>query len=215
MDSSRGHVYLVDDSSQVQSHMGELLRRYGYEVQGFTCAESFLALPVVTMPAVLVLDMRLPGASGVQLQRQLRAAGRHTPIVFISGEGMTHEVIDGFRAGAIDFLWKPFPVSELLAAIDRGLAADLGNAQRQQRESRLARRLERLTPREREFMLLMVDGHTNKGIGEITGVAADTVKKYRAQILEKMGVESLPELIVLCRDTSLFEGRTANGHAGD
>ena len=113
------------------------------------------------------------------------------------------EIIDSFRGGAIEFLWKPFPIASLLKAIDIALQKDMQREERMRKVHAVAQRVRRLTPREREFMLRMIDGHTNKEIAEIESVTADNIKKYRASILEKMQVASLASLIVLCREAGI------------
>lgn len=210
-----GLIYLVDDSLQVQAHLGELLRRYGYTVETYGSAEEFMIRSVDVSPAVIVLDMRLPGFCGLDLQNRLQALGRQTPIVFISGESQTQEVIAGFRGGAVDFLWKPFPIADLIAAIEKALAISRERERRDIQEHQLSIRIEQLTPREREVMRLMIDGYTNKAIGESLGVTADTVKKYRAQILDKLKVDGVPELIVMFRGSRLLEDLPPSVSVGD
>jgi len=147
--------------------------------------------------------MHLPGLSGAQLQNRLNLVRRGTPIIFMSGESRNDEIIDSFRGGAIEFLWKPFPITALLKAIDIALQKDLQRENRMRKVHTVAQRVRLLTPRERDFMLHMIDGHTNKEIAEIEGVTADNIKKYRASILEKMQVNSLAALIVLCREADI------------
>ena len=198
-----GHVYMVDDDQEIRVHLSALLNRCGYSVSAYDSAEDFIARSTEVTPAVLVLDMRLPGLSGVELQKRLNAAGRSTPIIFISGESHNQEIIESFRGGAVEFLWKPFPIDALLKAIDSAMEKDRLREQRMIMSRTVNHRMNRLTPREREFMLLMIDGHTNEAISEIVGVTADNIKKYRASILDKMQVGSLPELIVMCREAGL------------
>lgn len=200
---SLGHVYTVDDNPEIRDHLCALLQRYGYSVSSYDSAEDFIERSIEITPAVLLLDMHLPGLSGVELQKKLNASGRGTPIIFISGESRNHEIIDSFRGGAVEFLWKPFPVEALLKAIDGAMEKDRLREQRMLKSRAVNLRMNRLTPREREFMLLMIDGHTNKAISEIVGVTADNIKKYRASILDKMQVGSLAELIVMCREAGL------------
>ncbi len=199
---------MVDDNPEIRDHLSALLQRYGYSVSSYDSAEDFIARSIEITPAVLLLDMHLPGLSGVELQKKLNASGRGTPIIFISGESRNHEIIESFRGGAVEFLWKPFPVEALLKAIDGAMEKDRLREQRMLKSRSVNQRMGRLTPREREFMLLMIDGHTNKAISEIVGVTADNIKKYRASILDKMQVGSLPELIVMCREAGLKTSST-------
>jgi len=194
---------MVDDSPEIRGHLSALLQRCGYSVSIYSSAEDFLERSIEITPAALLLDMRMPGLSGVALQKRLNAAGRATPIIFISGESRNDEIIDSFRGGAIDFLWKPFPVETLIKAIDNAIEKDRQRESRMRKLRSVGQRMQKLTPREHEFMMLMLDGHTNKEIGEIVGVTADNIKKYRASILDKMGVGALADLIVMCRDAGI------------
>ncbi len=206
---------MVDDNPEIRDHLSALLQRYGYSVSSYDSAEDFIQRSIEVTPAVLLLDMRLPGLSGVELQKKLNAVGRGTPIIFISGESRNQEIIDSFRGGAVEFLWKPFPVDALLKAIDSAMEKDRVREDRMLKSRALNQRLIRLTPREREFMLLMLDGHTNRDIAEIVGVTADNIKKYRASILDKMQVTSLAELIVMCREAGLSSESTGQAAQRD
>ncbi len=206
---------MVDDNPEIRDHLSALLQRYGYSVSSYDSAEDFIQSSIEVTPAVLLLDMHLPGLSGVELQKKLNAVGRGTPIIFISGESRNQEIIDSFRGGAVEFLWKPFPVDALLKAIDSAMEKDRVREDRMLKSRALNQRLIRLTPREREFMLLMLDGHTNRDIAEIVGVTADNIKKYRASILDKMQVTSLAELIVMCREAGLSSESTGQAAQRD
>lgn len=203
MSAPFGHVYLVDDDAEIRMHLAALLQRYGYSVGAYESAETYLSESVEVMPAVLVLDVRMPGLSGVQLQKKLLETGRGTPIVFISGECRTDEIIEGFRAGAVEFLTKPFPIEALLQAIEKGIRKDIERDNLLRKAHLVSQRMARLTPRERVFMLRMLDGHSNKEIATLENVTADNIKKYRSTILEKMGLKSLAQLIILCREAGL------------
>ncbi len=198
-----GHVYMVDDSPEIRDHLSALLKRCGYSVSTYSSAEDFLERSIEITPAALLLDMRMPGLSGVELQKRLNAAQRGTPIIFISGESRNDEIIDSFRGGAVDFLWKPFAVEVLIRTIDAAIEKDRQREARMRKSRSVDQRIQKLTPREHEFMLLMLDGHTNKEIGEIVGVTADNIKKYRASILDKMQAGSLADLIVMCREAGI------------
>lgn len=194
---------MVEDDPEIRVNLCALLQRYGYSVSIYGSAEEFLERSIEITPAVLLLDMRLPGLSGAQLQQRLNEARRGTPIIFMSGESRNEEIIQSFRGGAVEFLWKPFPMADLLKAIDVAIRRDKLREEQMRRVHDMTLRVRRLTPREREFMLRMIDGYTNKEIGEIEGVTADNIKKYRSSILDKMQVESLSALIVLCREAGI------------
>jgi FixJ family two-component response regulator len=206
MSEIRGHIYLVDDNTEIRTHLSALLQRFGYSVGTYASAEEYLERSLEVMPAVLVLDMRMPGLSGVQLQKRLIDSGRGTPIVFISGESRNDEIIEAFRSGAVEFLTKPFSVDTLIQAIEKGLQRDTEREMLMRKSHGVKHRLAALTPRERVFMARMINGHTNKEIAALEGVTADNIKKYRAIILGKMGSKSLAELIVMCRDAGLDPG---------
>ena len=205
-----GHIYLVEDDAEIRGNLCALLQRYGYSVNVYDIAEDFLERSIEITPAVLLLDMRLPGLSGVELQKRLHEVRRGTPIVFISGESRNDEIIESFRGGAIEFLWKPFPFEALIQAVDNALDKDRQRENRMRKSHQVSLRMGRLTPRERQFMMLMIDGHTNKEISEIVGVTADNIKKYRASILDKMQAQSMAELIVLCREAGIVQSRSHN-----
>jgi FixJ family two-component response regulator len=197
------HVYLIDDNPDIRLFLSQYLSQSGYCVETHADAESFLSRSRHRTPAVILLDMRLAGMSGLELQRRLRAAQRHTPIVFISGESKSQEIIDAMKGGAVDFLWKPFSMDELLTAVERGIDQDrLGQAQAG-RLAELRRCHAQLTQRERELLVLMLAGHGNSAISERIGVQAGTIKKHRAAIFGKFGIATTAELIALFKDVDL------------
>lgn len=195
MPTMPGHVYLVDDTPELRHHLEDLLRLLGYSVASYPDAESFLANAVEQSPAVLLLDVRMPGISGVELQKRLKSMGRLIPIVFISGESQGREIVEAFKSGAIDFLFKPFGRQELVMAIDKALSCDALRHQHSQRMARFNRMFDTLTEREREVFSMMLGAHTNKEIGALTGIQAGTVKKHRAAVLAKMQVQSASEML--------------------
>ena len=142
----------------------------------------------------------MPQMTGLDLQKALREQDWHLPIIYMSGDSQNQEIIDAMKLGAIDFLWKPFTQMQMVQAIDKGLTLDLQRQADQQRLQRVAALHQGLSPREQIMFDLMLLGHGNKDIASATGVMADTVKKHRAQVLVKMGVESLAVLLALCKD---------------
>ena len=196
-------VYLVDDNPDIRWQLKELLMQHGFHVEGFASAADFLNLKNWSIPSVLVSDMRMPCMTGLELQRQLQALGRTIPMIFISGESHHQEIIDAMKGGAIEFLWKPFSGTQLLEAIHRGMQLSLQAQHHRMRSQHAQQRYQDLSIREREILPYLLRGHGNKSIAASMDVLPDTVKKHRAQILEKMQVENLPELIALWTDLDI------------
>ncbi|PUE55356.1 response regulator transcription factor [Limnohabitans parvus] len=194
-----GHVYVVDDNPDIRFYLTDLLRQMGYSIEGYDSAQAFLQQSIEIFPAVLVLDVRMPGMSGVDLQEKMKALGRNTPIIFISGESESEEIIRAMKGRPIEFLWKPFQIQTLIDAIDRGLAVDSVNRQDFIQKNEIRRKWQALSAREREVFVLMLEGHTNKGISEKLDILPDTAKKHRANILQKMQVHHLADLMALCK----------------
>ena len=198
--TSKGHVYLVDDDHDIRFHLGDVLRQLRYDVMDFESASIFLSKAQRQTPAVLVLDMRMPQMSGLDLHKALREQDWPLPIIYMSGDSQNQEIIDAMKLGAIDFLWKPFAKAQLVQAVDKALAMDANRHANQLRLQRVAKLHQGLSPREQSMFALMLKGHGNKDIAIATGVMADTVKKHRAQVLTKMQVASLADLLALCKD---------------
>lgn len=175
----------------------------GYSIEGYDSAVAFLQHSVDIFPAVLVLDVRMPGMSGVDLQDKMKALGRNTPIIFISGESQSEEIIRAMKGRPIEFLWKPFQIQALIDAIDRGLALDTVNRQAFIQKNEIRRKWQALSARERDVFGLMLEGHTNKGISERLDILPDTAKKHRANVLQKMEVLQLADLLALCKGLDL------------
>jgi FixJ family two-component response regulator len=201
--STLGHVFVVDDNTDIRFYLTDLLQKMGYSVEGFDGAQAFMSLSMDIFPAVLVLDVRMPGISGIELQSQLQSQGRHTPIVFISGESQSEEIIQAMKGRPIEFLLKPFRIQHLIDAIDKGLLLDVDNRRQFIRHNEVRRRWSTLSARECDVFVFMLQGHTNKGIASHLEMLPDTAKKHRANILEKMQVHSLAELLELCKDVDL------------
>ena len=193
--SRDGIVYVVDDDASVRRALGLLIRSTGLESQMFPSAEAFLAHPVSPQPSCLVLDVRLPGPSGLDLQTALLHATRRIPIIFISGYGDVPITARAMKGGAIDFLSKPFNDQDLLDAIQRALAKDrLALADMAEREA-IDRRVATLTPRERQVMALVVRGMLNKQIAAELGAAEKTIKIHRGRMMQKMAAASVADLV--------------------
>lgn len=199
----KGHVYIVDDDVEIRLHLGNLLRHLGYSVSDFGSAEEFLASNKNPEASVLVLDMRMPVMSGLDLQKSLRAKGSDVPIIYISGESRSQEIIDAMKGGAIDFLWKPFTHTQLVEAIEKGLNFDKQHHKNIKHYTQVETMYATLSRREKSIFALMLLGHGNKDIAAKLSVMPDTVKKYRAQVFEKMQVDNLAALLDLCKGFEL------------
>lgn len=188
-------VFVVDDDLSVREALSSLIRSVGLSVETFASAKEFLQFQRPDVPVCLVLDVRMPGLSGLELQRELAQAGQRVPIIFITGHGDIPMTVRAMKAGAVDFLPKPFRDQDLLDAIAHSLERD-GAARHQRAEmAEIQARYDRLTSREREVIALIVRGMRNKQTAAELGITEVTVKVHRHNIMEKMCARSLPALI--------------------
>ena len=195
MSETDAMVFVVDDDAPMRESLKNLIRSVGLRVELFASAQEFLRSKRPDRPSCLVLDVRLPGLSGLDLQRRTGDAGIEIPIVFITGHGDIPMSVRAMKAGAVEFLTKPFRDQDLLDAIQQALERD-GKARNQRAElEELRSRFASLTSREREVMKRVVAGLLNKQIGAELGTSETTVKVHRHQVMEKMGAGSVPELV--------------------
>jgi FixJ family two-component response regulator len=190
-------VFVVDDDDAVRSSLKWLIESAGYPVATFASAAEFLAAPRPGQAACLVLDIRMEGRSGLELQQQLAEENVHLPIIFITGFGTVPMAVQAMQRGAVDFLPKPFNDQQLLACIERAVAKDAAWRQAQDRRSTGAARLAGLTAREREVLDLVVTGRTNKEIASHLHISTKTVEAHRAKIMLKTQAQNLVELVRL------------------
>jgi len=194
MSEAQPTVVIVDDDSQIQESLGSLLRSIGLEVKSSTSVADFLKSGRPEGPTCLVLDVRLPDRSGLDLQRELLAARVHLPIIFITGYGDIPMSVQAMKGGAIEFLTKPFRDQDLLDAVQLGLAKDREQQNDEKEVAEFSRRFEALSPRERQVMARVVKGRLNKQIANDIGISEVTVKVHRGQVMRKMKAASLPDL---------------------
>jgi FixJ family two-component response regulator len=188
-------VFVVDDDPSMRHALQDLVASVGLEPRAFATPQEFLQARHADAPSCLVLDVRLPGASGLAFQEELARAGVRVPVIFITGHGDIPMSVRAIKAGAIEFLSKPFREQELLDAIHAGIERDRAQRRTAAAVAELEQRFATLTEREREIMPLVIAGQANKRIAAELGVAEATVKVHRAQIIRKMQAKSLPELV--------------------
>jgi FixJ family two-component response regulator len=187
-------IIIVDDDPEIREALGSLIRSVGLQTRALASAPEFLSEGRPDGPTCLVLDIRLPGQSGLDFQRELSAANIHVPIIFITGYGDIPMSVQAMKGGAIEFLTKPFRDQDLLDAIQLGLARDRARLENEKVIAALLACFETLSPREREVMALVVTGRLNKQIANDMGISEITVKVHRGQVMRKMKALSLPSL---------------------
>jgi RNA polymerase sigma factor (sigma-70 family) len=187
-------IVIVDDDHGIREALTSLLRAKGWKVFSFDSAQAFLSAQLPDSPSCLVLDLQLPGISGLELQEKLAANGG-PPVVFISGHADIPSSVKAIKAGALEFLSKPFDDDELLGAIRTAIEKDREARQKRAEIAKLHDAYERVTVREKEVLRLLVEGLTNKQIAATLGIAEITVQIHRAQVMRKMAADSIPDLV--------------------
>ena len=194
MPDANPSVLIIDDDPEFRDSVGRLLRSVGLHTQQFSSVSDFLNADLSDGPTCLVLDIRMPGRSGLELQRDLAAANRQVPIIFITAHADIPMTVQAMKGGAIEFLTKPFRDQELLDAVEAGLARDRARRESDKALGALRQRFDTLSPRERDIMIQVTSGRLNKQIASDMNIAESTVKVHRTHVMRKMQARSLPEL---------------------
>jgi RNA polymerase sigma factor (sigma-70 family) len=194
MGEANPSVLVIDDDPEFRDSVARLLRTIRLETRQFSSVSDFLKVDLPEGPTCLVLDVRMPGRSGLELQRDLAAANRQVPIIFITAHADVAMTVQAMKGGAIEFLTKPFRDQELLDAVEAGLARDRARRESERVLTALRERFDTLSSREREIMLHVVAGRLNKQIANDIGIAESTVKVHRTHLMRKLKARSLPEL---------------------
>jgi len=190
-------IFVVDDDASVRDAISNLLESVGLRGETFASADEFLSAPRPEAPSCLILDVKLPGRNGLEVQEELESIGIRIPIVFITAHGDVPMTSRAMKAGAVDFLAKPFQKKDLLDAVHQALERDRIQRQEQAEVSKLRARVDSLTPREREVMDLVVTGLMNKEAAAKLGLSEITVKVHRGRVMQKMEADSLAELVIM------------------
>jgi FixJ family two-component response regulator len=200
-------VFVVDDDSSIREAISSLLSLSGLRVETFATAQEFLRSNRPDVPGCVVLDVELPGLSGLDLQRELAAHGVRLPIIFITGYGDIPMSVRAMKAGALEFLTKPFHDQDLLDAIQQALERDRAERGHSKEVAELRRRFDALTSREREVLTMVVAGMLNKQIGFDLGISEITVKIHRGRVMNKMGAQSLADLVKMTEKLDLLTAK--------
>jgi two-component system response regulator FixJ len=193
-------VYIVDDDNGVRSSIRVLMKSVGLPAAPFASAQEFLGSYHTFQPGCLVLDIRMPGMSGLELQEELNRRGAVIPVIFITGHGDIPMAVEAMRHGAFDFIQKPFRDQDLIDRVQQALARDQETREALKEHGRIRARLGSLTPREREVLDLLTKGQANKVMAQELGLSQRTVEIHRAHVMEKMGAKSVAQLVRMTMD---------------
>jgi two-component system response regulator FixJ len=202
-------VFIVDDDEAVRNSLRLLVKSVGLSATALVSAQEFLASYDPLQPGCLVLDVRMPGMSGLELQQQLNLRGAVIPVIFITGHGDVPMAVEAMQQGAFDFLQKPFRDQDLMDRIQRALEMDRANRAELGERSRIREQYETLTPREREVLALVTSGKANKVMAADLGLSQRTIEIHRARVMDKMGASSLAHLVRMVLDLEESDGQGA------
>ncbi len=196
----KGNVYIIEDNQDVRALMTGVLRHYGFSVEAYEDAETFFSLAKIVSPAVILLDMTLPGINGVSAYEYLKTTGQSTPVIYISGNSHPEDIIQAMKLGAKEFFLKPAPIEQLIPAIRDALQKDAFQSEKKKQQQALDARWRLLTDRESEICRMILDGMGNSEIARKLELMPDTVKKHRSKIMEKLNARSLSSLLSVYRN---------------
>jgi RNA polymerase sigma factor (sigma-70 family) len=188
-------VYIIDDDAAVRDSLALLLRLHGFDTVGFSSAEAFLADVSPEWSGIVLVDLRMPGMSGLELQAELQSRKIELPVIIITAHGETSAARTSFKSGAVDFLEKPIDRDQLLTAVREGVRRESERVRRAGQTAEISRQLARLTPREREILDLVVAGRHNREIAHELDISVRTVEVHKARVMAKMGVERVADLL--------------------
>jgi RNA polymerase sigma factor (sigma-70 family) len=189
------HIFLIDDDASIRKAISRILNEQGYLVEEFTNGESFLENLSERSPAVILLDMEMPGINGIEIQRRLILRGIKTPIIFVSGHSHQQQIVDSMKYGAIDFIFKPFQLDDLLLIISKAIQKDEKNYWLLQEADEVVKAYKTLTKREKEVCRLLINGLLSKEIAKQLEISNATVKVHKSRVMEKLKVNSLQDLV--------------------
>ncbi len=203
MSDSQTVVYVIDDDESMRRSIKRLLKAHGFEAETFPSADDFLSLDRSARPSCLVLDLSLPGMSGIDLQKEMERRRLDLPIVFVTGHGDIPTSVEAMKGGAVDFLPKPFSSKALIEAVEFAMTRARRDEKRRRERTDVERRVANLTPRELEVMKLVIKGMLNKQIAFELGTSIKTIKVHRSRVMQKMEAESVADLVRLAEKAGI------------